>query len=104
MGKEAELLYVIGEAPVLSATKVTEEPFRLTPLAIAISVPVVAVPVKDNAPVALKLLLIVIEVPVNDIEATDDADEDVFIAPPLVTATFKPEANVPSVNALVPAL
>ena len=83
---------------------VTVEPLRLTPLLIAILVPLPAVPVRDSALVAVILPAAVMLVPVNDIDATDVALDDEVIAPPFATLTFSPDANVPSVNAFAPAL
>ena len=103
IGKVVKLLYVIA-LPELDAVRVTAEPSRLTPLLMAISVPVPAVPVSDRALVEVILPAAVMLVPVNDIDATDVADEDDVIAPPLATVTFSPDANVPSVRALAPAL
>ena len=89
---------------MLSATNVTVEPFNEKVLPIAMFVPVVAVPVNVSPLVPVRLLSTVIEVPVNDIDAAVVADDDVVIAPALVTVRFKPEANVPRVSALAPAL
>ena len=84
--------------------RVTVDPSRLTPLLIAMSVPVLAVPVRDRALVAVTLPAAVTLVPVSDIDATDVALEDEVTAPPLATVTFSPDAKVPSVRALAPAL
>ena len=103
IGNVVELLYVIA-LPELDAVRVTVEPSRDTPLLMAISVPVPAVPVRLRAFVAVILPAAVMLVPVNDIDAVDVALEDDVIAPPLATVTFSPDANVPSVRALAPAL
>ena len=103
IGNVVELLYVIA-LPELDAVRVTVEPSRLTPLLIAISVPVPAVPVRLRAFVEVILPAAVMLVPVNAIDATEVADEDDVIAPPLATVTFSPDANVPNVRALAPAL
>ena len=102
-GNVVELLYVIA-LPELDAVRVTMEPSRLTPLLMAISVPVAAVPVRLNAFVAVILPAAVMLVPVNDIDAIGVALDDDVIAPPLATITFSPGAKVPNVSALAPAL
>ena len=103
IGNVVELLYVIA-LPELDAVRVTVEPSRLTPLLMAISVPVPAVPVRDRAFVAVMFPAAVMLVPANDIDATLVAKDEEVIAPPLATVTFSPDAKVPNVSALAPAL
>ena len=100
---EAFSLIAVLEAE-LSAVRVTLEPVAVTPLLNVMSVPLEAVPVRDSALVAVTLPAAVTLVPVSDIDATDVADEEEVTAPPLDTVTFSPDAKVPSVRALAPAL
>ena len=83
---------------MLSATSVTVEPFNEKPLPIAMSVPVVAVPVNDKPFVPVRFAFTVTDVPCNVIDDAVVADDEVAIVPVVVTFTFIPDANVPSVT------